>query len=567
MEKETNEFELEQSSEIERGETELDKNIPIPAEEEIEPHVSAKTWTVAAILSMGYGLSFVPVPAMAAIGPQLSAEFGNPNDYVWFVSAWIISITVCFMIAGANTDLLGRRWFLVLGNLVCCIGQIILAVAKTNSTIIAGMTVTGFGAALCQMATFALTELLPNKWRHIGVVFADIAVYVCITVIPVTARYGYYVGSWRANFIAAAVLQFASFLGLYFFYFPPAHPLGLPYKQVLRELDYVGILLFLAGSLPFLVGIVYATIFPSTDVHVIAPLVVGCAMLVAFALWETYGNTKHPLTPTEIFTNGWGRDFTAPCIALAVINMFYYSSSILWPTMISVFYTKPEDGWQRGAILSLPQGLAITAGGVLLSLFGSKIRHWQHQQTVAVTIMVFFGSLMALARPDNMGMMIAFMTLSLMGYGWSVYLCIAVTQMGVPHEKLGTSGGLSGCARFAGGSIAQAVYLAIFASTVTKFTARLVPAAAMAAGVDEDKISTLFSLLGTSKLGEVFDERVVAAVGAATQEATRKGIQGIAWASLGFGIIGIIACLCCKDVDAKMTNKIEVYLKNTKGAK
>lgn len=49
MEKETNEFELEQSSEIERGETELDKNIPIPAEEEIEPHVSAKTWTVAAV--------------------------------------------------------------------------------------------------------------------------------------------------------------------------------------------------------------------------------------------------------------------------------------------------------------------------------------------------------------------------------------------------------------------------------------------------------------------------------------------------------------------------------------
>lgn len=48
-EKETNEIELEQSSEIERGKTELDNNIPIPAEEEIEPHVSAKTWTVAAV--------------------------------------------------------------------------------------------------------------------------------------------------------------------------------------------------------------------------------------------------------------------------------------------------------------------------------------------------------------------------------------------------------------------------------------------------------------------------------------------------------------------------------------
>ena len=39
--------------------------------------------------------------------------------------------------------------------------------------------------------------------------------------------------------------------------------------------------------------------------------------------------------------------------------------------------------------------------------------------------------------------------------------------------------------------------------------------------------------------------------------------RGIAYTSLGFGIVGIIACLCCKDIDAKMANKIEVYLENT----
>jgi MFS family permease len=64
--------------------------------------------------------------------------------------------------------MLGRRWFLVMGSLICAIGHLIVGVAKNSNTIIAGMAVTGFGAALCQMATFALTELLPNKWRHIG---------------------------------------------------------------------------------------------------------------------------------------------------------------------------------------------------------------------------------------------------------------------------------------------------------------------------------------------------------------------------------------------------------------
>ena len=71
---------------------------------------------------------------MAAIGPQVAAELGDPAKYVWFVSAWIITITICFMIVyvslstqkngdlhikrGANTDLFGRRWFLVGGNLI-----------------------------------------------------------------------------------------------------------------------------------------------------------------------------------------------------------------------------------------------------------------------------------------------------------------------------------------------------------------------------------------------------------------------------------------------------------------
>lgn len=119
--------------------------------------------------------------------------------------------------------------------------------------------------------------------------------------------------------------------------------------------------------------------------------------------------------------------------------------------MISVFYTDGTD-WKRAAALSLPQGLAITLGGVLLSVFGSKIRHWQWQQTIAVTVMVVFGTLLALGTPDNMGMMLAFLILSLIGYGWAIYLSIAITQMGVPQEQLGTSGGLGGCGRFAGGS-------------------------------------------------------------------------------------------------------------------
>lgn len=72
------------------------------------------------------------------------------------------------MLVGANADLMGRRWFLIAHSFICLVGYLIFSVAQNTATMIAGMSVTGFGEALCQMATFALTELLPNKWRHIG---------------------------------------------------------------------------------------------------------------------------------------------------------------------------------------------------------------------------------------------------------------------------------------------------------------------------------------------------------------------------------------------------------------
>ncbi|KIW98247.1 uncharacterized protein Z519_01831 [Cladophialophora bantiana CBS 173.52] len=90
-----------------------------------------------------------------------------------------------------------------------------------------------------------------------------------------------------------------------------------------------------AGSIPVLMGLVSTTIYPSSDLHVVVSLVVGFVILILFALWKTYG----------------------------VTNMFYYSSRILWPTMINVFYTDNGVNWIYASVLSMVQGLAITPGG------------------------------------------------------------------------------------------------------------------------------------------------------------------------------------------------------------
>ncbi|RFU26282.1 hypothetical protein B7463_g10045, partial [Scytalidium lignicola] len=571
------------------------ENQPVEIQQglEEEPIVSTKTWVVVLILSLGYGTSFWPIPVMAAVGSNIAAEFGNAGDAAWFIPAWTLSITVCFMICGANTDLLGRRWFLVGGNVFCFIGEICIASAKNNTAVIAGMALAGFGAANCQMAAFALSELLPNKWRHIGVVLADLSVFIAVTIAPVTGRYGLETNSWGWNFYAGAVSQALSFVGLYLLYFPPAHPYNMDPRKLIKELDYLGMALFTAGAIPVLMGLVYTTIYPSSDPHVVASFAIGFFILILFALWETYGNSKHPLTPTYMFTSSNGRDLTAPCIALGIVNMFYYSSSILWPTMINVFYTDNGADWRDASILSMIQGLAITTGGTLLTVFGRRIRHWHWQMCGTFTVTVLFGVLLALGNPSNKGLMLAFTFLSQMTYSWAVYLAIAISQMGVEHRDLGHSGGISGVARFAAGTIGTTIYTTILSKTVQKKVAEYVPPAATAAGLPVFRINELLSALGKPNLDRVVPTPVAVAATRAWQRAYEKGIQyifspppskpsllsvieapinltkivrNVCYCSLAFGIVGIVACLLCKDIDSKMDNKIEVYMENTEYA-
>ncbi|KAJ6117927.1 hypothetical protein N7523_005678 [Penicillium sp. IBT 18751x] len=536
--------------------------------------VTLKTWVVCCILSCGYGLSFWPVPVVSVIGTFIAADMGDPSGYIWFVPAWTISITCAFLIFGPNTDLLGRRWFLVLGNLTCFLGHIIVGSAQTTGQVIAGLAVSGFGGANCQMAAFAVPELLPNKWRHIGVVMADFTVYIAVIVGPVAAFFAYRLGHWAWNFWGVGIFQGLSFLGLLFLYYPPQNPYerprratrfsradsllrgGVPLLEALKSLDYLGAFLFVGGAVPFLMGIVWAGVHPSNDVHVVVPLVIGAAVLVMFVLWETFGNPRYPLTPTHIFSSSHGRDFTAPAVVLGVVNMFYYSSSILWPQMITVFYTNGGADWKESITLSLPQGFAILLGAILLTLFGSRIRHWQWQLTGSVFVMVVFGGLLGLVTPTNKGKMIAFMFLSQTGFGWALYLSIAMTQMGVQHGDLGVSGGIAGCIRFGAGAVATSIYQTIYHSSLTKYKNQYIPSAAMAAGLPESQVTALMAAVseGTTALS-VYGPAIAADAEAALSEAYCKAIFMVAMVSMAFGILGLAACLCCKDVDPKMTNK------------
>ncbi|KFH45113.1 putative transporter-like protein [Hapsidospora chrysogenum ATCC 11550] len=546
----------------------------IPQNDE-DYNVTFKTWIVVWILAWSYGISFWIVPTFSGVQGMIATQLGDVTKQAWYIPVYTMTVTMAFMICGANSDLFGRRWFIVGGNVLLFIGYIVGATAKNNISMIVGMAFIGFcwaqGGGNAQLAAFALPELLPNKWRHSAIVLADIGVFFSVVVGPVAGRFAAQHGeNWRWLFYGPAIAVALSFIGLYLYYFPPKHPRGLPTKQALRELDYVGCVLFILATTLILVGIVYTTTLPSSDRRVIGTLCSGFGALVAFALWETFAPLKQPLTPTRIFTRDHGRMLTAPFIVGFVVTMFYYCLNVVYPTMIAVFFTDENTDFRYAVVLTLPQNLGLTFGAVLLTCFGSWIGRWRWTLTGSVTIMVVFGALLALATPDRFGMVIAFIFLSEVGFGWAQYLSIAYIQFGTDQVELGISGGLAGVARFAGGSVAISIYQTILTNVQSKEAARLIPAAATAAGLPESSVEALIGALplGSAALKEVpgITSEIIAAASAAFKQSYVVGLRTTCLSSLSFGVIGIIACIFCQDIEHKMNDKIEVFLENDEHA-
>lgn len=112
------------------------------------------------------------------------------------------------------------------------------------------------------------------------------------------------------------------FGGVFLLYYPPKHPRGVPWKEALRNLDWVGMVLFVVGGTLTLAGLLLTTTISSSDRRVVAPLTIGLVFVAIFGVWENQAEqrfgVRYPLCPRHVFTRGNGRNMTAPFLVVFV---------------------------------------------------------------------------------------------------------------------------------------------------------------------------------------------------------------------------------------------------------
>lgn len=99
------------------------------------------------------GLSYVPAISAGLLLPtgilqQIGQQLGDTENIIWIPGGWSVASAVAFSIAGGVSDIFGRRWVLMSGQIMTLVGGIVGATATTTLNVAAGTTIIGFGAGV-----------------------------------------------------------------------------------------------------------------------------------------------------------------------------------------------------------------------------------------------------------------------------------------------------------------------------------------------------------------------------------------------------------------------------------
>jgi hypothetical protein len=128
--------------------------------------------------------------------------------------------------------------------------------------------------------------------------------------------------NWRICYYMMIAFQAINLAMLLIFYHPPSWKEkraenGKPAMQLLREFDWFGMFLFVAGCTLFIFGVSWGgSMAPWISAVVLCPIIMSLLTLVGLGFYEAYYPLKAPLFPPRLFRAL--RHFTVPMLVMAV---------------------------------------------------------------------------------------------------------------------------------------------------------------------------------------------------------------------------------------------------------
>jgi EmrB/QacA subfamily drug resistance transporter len=336
-----------------------------------------RTWTLV-LVSIGLFMVVLDNLVVNVALPSIHRDFGASIQALeWTVSAYVLAYAVFLLTGAALGDRFGRKRMFIGGIALFTVASAGAALAPSVGALIAARAVQGLGAAISTPLTLTLlAEAFPPNRR-------GLALGIWSGISGVAVALGPLVGG--------AVTQAASWHWIFWLNVPIGAVLVPLARARLTEshgeaqgLDGRGLVLASTGLFGLIYGLVRAQSIGWVHVEVLASLVAGAALVLAFVLHEL--RTDEPMLPMRFFRD---RGF-------AVTNV----------VSLSMYFG------MFGSIFFLSQFLQNVLGNTPLQA-GIKLLVWTGATMVTAPLAGFFSE-----RYGSRTFMVAGLSLQAIALGW-----------------------------------------------------------------------------------------------------------------------------------------------------
>jgi EmrB/QacA subfamily drug resistance transporter len=253
--------------------------------------------------------------------PRIIANLNGFSEYAWVATAYLLTSTITVPIYGKLSDLYGRKWLLLFAVILFLIGSALSGASQTMTQLIFFRGFQGLGAGgLISIAIAVVGDIFTPreraKWQGVTGSVSALASILG----PALGGFLTDHATWRWVFYVNLPIGIAAMAVLIFLM--PTLRTGTGRAKI----DYIGVTLLIAASVPLLLGFSWAgSQYDWNSPQIIGLFIVAAVASVAFVLYESWLERRggQPIIEPGLFKNSI---FTISTIVMVIFGMGLFGS-------------------------------------------------------------------------------------------------------------------------------------------------------------------------------------------------------------------------------------------------